>query len=84
MSKENEEKRSVLRAILDQVYECPSRDLALIIVKDHLEKSKLPDGFKKLMIGQAEQCETLIALQKYITNSFLKYESNGVIRRRIY
>jgi len=82
MSKESEEKRSVLRAILNQVYECPSRDLALIIVKDHLEKSNLPDGFKKLMIHQASECETLLALQKYVTNSFLKYENLGTIKRR--
>ena len=84
MSKENEEKRSVLRSILDQVYQCPSLDLAQIIIKDHLEKSKLPDGFKKLMIGQAEQCETLIALQKYITNSFLRFEGHSVNKRRNY
>jgi len=82
MSKEHEEKRSVLRAILDQVYECPSRDLALIIVKDHLEKSKLPDGFKKLMIHQASECETLVRLQTYITNSFLKFEGHSVNKRR--
>lgn len=84
MSKESEEKRSVLRAILNQVYECPSRDLALIIVKDHLEKSNLPDGFKKLMIGQASECETLIRLQTYITNSFLKFEGYSVYKRRNY
>lgn len=82
MSKEAEEKKSVLRAIIDQVYECPSRDLALIIVKDHLEKSSLPQGFKDLMIRQAQGCETLIRLQTYITNSFLKYEMGGVIKSR--
>lgn len=81
MSKEHEEKRSVLRAILDQVYECPSLALAQIIIKDHLEKSKLPQGFKDLMIRQATECETLIRLQTYITNSFLKYEKLGVVGR---
>jgi len=80
MSKEAEEKKSVLRAILTQVYECPSRDLALIIIKDHLEKSCLPQGFKDLMIRQATECETLLALQKYATNSFLKYEGMGTKR----
>ena len=84
MSKENEEKKSVLRSILNQVYECPSLNLAQVIIKDHLEKSNLPQGFKDLMIRQSNECETLIALQKYITNSYLKYESNGVIRRRSY
>lgn len=80
MSKENEEKKSVLRAILTQVYECPSLALAQIIIKDHLENSHLPQGFKDLMIRQANECETLIGLQKYVTNSFLKFEGMGTKR----
>lgn len=72
-------KRSVLRAILDQVYTSKSFEDALNTVKTRLDDPTcvIHGAEKNLIIMRATDCLTLVKLQMYITNSFLKYEKMG-------
>jgi len=78
----SKEKKSVLRAILDDVYQSKTFDEAFAITEKLLTESKLHDNEKRVMILNAKGCVTLPRLQQYLTNSWLKYENLGVINRR--
>ncbi len=69
-------KSSALRPILDKVFVAKDRDSALQIVTDHLTAESCPirASERHIMLTQARQCPTLLSLQKYMTNSFLRFE----------
>lgn len=73
--------QSVLRAILDDVYTAKTLEAGLAIVEKLLVDSPVREEEKRLMILHAKGCQTLVKLQTYITNSFLKYEGMGVKHR---
>ena len=68
------EKHSVLRAILNQVYQAKTLEEAFAITEKLLLGSPLRENEKQAIIRNAEECTSLVRLQQYITNSWLKYE----------
>ena len=74
------EKYSVLRAILDQVYQSKTLEEAFAITEKLLIESPLRENEKQAMIRNAKSCASLVKLQQYCTNSFLKYENMGAHR----
>jgi len=78
MSKEA--KKSVLRAILDDVYVAKNYDDAMLAIMNRLGDPNCiirgPDA--KLIVTKAQMCLSLPKLQQYITNSFLKFEGMGL------
>lgn len=77
-----EPKQSVLREILNKVYEASSKEDALKIVTDYLNDPAcvIRQSQRKSMLVFANRCGTLISLQNYVTNSFLYFEGNGVVK----
>jgi len=77
-----EERTSVLRSVLEQIYSESDRETALKILTDYLSQSDcaIPLKQRRVMIIYANRCHTMISLQTYVTNSFLFYEGNGVKR----
>ena len=71
-----EPKQSVLREILNKVYEASSKEDALKIVTDYLNDPAcvIRQSQRKSMLVFANRCGTLISLQNYVTNSFLYFE----------
>ena len=76
------EKQSVLRAILDLVYQSKTVEEAFAITEKLLLESPLRENEKQNMIRNAKGCASLVKLQQYITNSFIKYENLGIIKRK--
>jgi hypothetical protein len=77
-----EKKQSALRPILENVYAATDRESALKIVTDYLAE---PDcvilaSQRRSMLVFAHRCQTLSSLQSYITNSFMYFEGNGVVK----
>jgi hypothetical protein len=73
-------KVSVLRSIVNDIYVSKSFEEALATVFKHLDDPEVSihDNERFLIKRKAELCGSLLALQKYITNSFLKYENMSV------
>lgn len=73
-------KRSALRGIMESVYEANNYDEALDRVIHHIESDECPirESEGKMIITKARLCVSLVDLQKYVTNSWLKYEGMGV------
>lgn len=77
-----EKKQSALREILNKVYGANSKEDALMIVTGYLNDPAcvIRPSQRKSMIVFANRCGTLTSLQSYITNSFLFFEGNGIVK----
>lgn len=77
-----EKKQSALREILNKVYGANSKEDALVIVTDYLNDPAcvIRQTQRKSMLVFANRCGTLVSLQSYITNSFLYFEGNGIVK----
>ena len=74
-----ETKSSVLKEIMNDVYQSTDFDEALQIVKDSIEESSIRGTEGRVIVIKAVQCgPSLVNLQQYITNSYFKYEGLGV------
>jgi len=73
---------SHLRDILNQVFEAKSREDALAVVEKYLalENCAIPRSQRYKITVRCNRCNTLISLQTYLSNSFLKYEGFAVIK----
>ena len=66
---------SVLKAIMEDIYEASDFDTAVTMVEEHLETSKIKDSDGRTILIKAKGCApSLLKLQTYITNSWLHYE----------
>lgn len=75
------DKKSVLRAIIDQVYVAKSFEEGMKVVKEHLENPEciIRPAEGRVIIIKAQQCDpSLSKLQQYLTNSWLKFEGMGL------
>ncbi len=74
------DKKSVLRAIIDQVYVVKSFEEGMKIVKEHLENPEcvIRPTEGRVIIIKAQMCQTLPKLQQYLTNSWFKFEGMGL------
>ena len=77
-----EAKQSALRPILDKVYTATDREAALKVITDYLAAPDcvIPQSQRRSMLVFANRCQTLTSLQSYITNSFLYFEGNGIVK----
>ena len=77
-----DQKQSALREILNKVYVATSQEDALKIVTDYLNDPTcvIRPSQRKSMLVFANRCGTLTSLQSYITNSFLYFEGNGIVK----
>ena len=73
-------KESTLRTILNDVYAARSKEDALHIIISFLDTT--PKGLNRkdihIMRIRINQCSTLISMQTYMTNAFLKFEGLAV------
>ncbi len=70
---------SVLKAIMEDVYDASDFDTAITIVEEHLEQSEIRESEGRAILIKAKLCgPSLEKLQKYLTNSWLKYEGMSV------
>ena len=74
------DKKSVLRAIIDQVYVAKTFEDGMKIVKEHLENPEcvIRPAEGRVIVIKAQMCQTLPKLQQYLTNSWFKFEGMGV------
>jgi hypothetical protein len=70
-------KASVLQDVIEQVYTAKDIDSAKEIATTRIVESKIPNEMKSLMKMKIGQCETLLGLQKYLTNSMFKMMGMG-------
>ena len=77
-----EKKQSALREILNKVYVATSKEDALMIVTGYLNDPAcvIRQAQRKSMLVFANRCGTLTSLQQYVTNSFLYFEGNGIVK----
>lgn len=77
-----EKKQSALREILNKVYGANSKEDALMIVTGYLNDPAcvIRQAQRKSMLVFANRCGTLTSLQQYVTNSFLYFEGNGIVK----
>ena len=77
-----EQRKSAFHHILNSVYESKNMDDAKKIVLDFLNDSDCPirQNQRHLIKVNVERCSTLVKLQQYVTNSFLMYEGNGIVK----
>jgi hypothetical protein len=70
------DKRSALRAIIDTIYTSKTLEEALGVVEHHLNDAdlRIDEYSKNLMLVKSRACVSLVALQKYMTNSWFKFE----------
>jgi len=72
-------KASVLKDIIEYVYVSTSFEVAIEIVKEHLEASDIKESECRVILIKATQCApSLEDLQKYLTNSWFKFEGLGI------
>jgi hypothetical protein len=73
-------KTSVLKAILDDVYVAGSFEDAMAVIQKRLDEPDSPirDADKRMILIKSMQCQGLVSLQKYITNSYFKFSGMGV------
>jgi len=70
---------SVLKAIMEDVYEASDFDTAITIIEEHLEQSEMKDSDGRTILIKSKGCApSLLKLQTYITNSWLHYEGMSV------
>ena len=73
-------KESTLRTILNDVFTSKTREEALCIINTFLDTN--PKGIGKSntykMRIKAAQCSSLISVQTYVSNAFLKFEGLGL------
>ena len=76
------EKQSALRPLLERIYAATDRESALVILTEYLATSDcvIRVDQRRSMMLFANRCNTLVSLQKYVTNSFLYYEGNGIVK----
>ena len=79
-------KSSTLRVIIENVYSAKDHANGIQILMAHLEKPDCPIRSLEAsgIVMRAKQCPTLLALQKYLTNSWFKYEGLSCTRRERY
>ncbi len=79
-------KSSTLRVIIENVYSAKDHANGIQILMAHLEKPDCPIRSLEAIgiVMRAKQCPTLLALQKYLTNSWFRYEMGPVNRRSRY
>lgn len=77
-----EQRKSAFHHILNSVYESKNMDDAKKIVLDFLNASDCPirQNQRHLIKVNVERSLTLVKLQQYVTNSFLMYEGNGIVK----
>ncbi|MEN6622936.1 MAG: hypothetical protein ABFD50_15480 [Smithella sp.] len=66
---------------MERVYDSKTFEEALNAVKERLNDPScvIHENEKRMILMKAEACITLINLQKYITNSWLRFEKMGVM-----
>jgi len=76
-------KSSTLRIIIDRVYTAKDYESGLQIVTDLLTSPDCPIRGSEAsgILMRAKQCPNLLGLQKYLTNSFFRYEGLSCTRR---
>lgn len=70
--------RSVLEEISTEVFSAKTLPLAQEVVKAHLGRHSINDSDKRAILQNVESCKNLLALQKYLCNSLLKFEGLSV------
>lgn len=75
-------KVSVLKEIMDKIYQSTDFDSALAIIKERMSDPQIsihPEE-RRLIVLKAGLCmPSLVKLQQYVTNSYLKFSKMGVI-----
>ena len=72
-------KASVLKDIIEDVYVSTSFEVAIEIVKEHLEASDIKESECRVILIKATRCApSLEKLQEYLTNSWFKFEGLGI------
>jgi len=73
-------KQSVLRDIMERVYDSKTYEDAMNAVNERLNDPLcvIRENEKRMILMKAKECVTLIALQTYITNSWLRFEGMPV------
>ena len=70
---------SVLKAIMEDVYDASDFDTAITMVEEHLEQSEIRESEGRTILIKSKGCApSLLNLQKYLTNSWLHYEGMSV------
>ena len=72
--------KSILRSILDDVKSTSDLTQAQSVITTRVVNSKVNDVDKRKILLSVAQCRTYTQLLKYVYNSLLKYEGEGLIK----
>ena len=74
------DKKSVLEAIMNDVFVAGSFEDAMNILNTRLDEPNSPirDSDKHMIKVKANQCQSLIKLQQYLANSYLRFSGMGI------
>ena len=76
-------KPSALRTILNDVYSATDRESVIRILENYFKDPTcvIRPNQRRIILLTASRCQTLTSLLQYVTNSFLYYEGNGIIKQ---
>lgn len=69
---------STLAVIAQDVFTAPDLTTAREIISTHISESKIKEEDRQKMLLEVSRIESLVKLQRYMSNALLKYEGLGL------